>query len=72
MVFCSKCSGPGGDPGSSLGHKYAPMTAHGNAGGQIVWDHVERRDMAIGELFERLEKDLRLLSDPNAGVQGHV
>jgi hypothetical protein len=48
------------------------MTAHGNAGGQIVWDHVERRDMAIGELFERLEKDLRLLSDPNAGVQGHV
>ncbi|MGP0001469.1 MAG: hypothetical protein ACLPKW_27525, partial [Acetobacteraceae bacterium] len=68
----SKCSGPGGDPGSSLGHKYAPMTAHGNAGGQIVWDCVERRDMAIGELFERLEKDLRLLSDPNAGVQGHV
>jgi hypothetical protein len=48
------------------------MTAHGNAGGQFVWDHVERRDMAIGELFERLEKDLRLLSDPNAGVQGHV
>jgi hypothetical protein len=40
-------------------------------GGQITWDSTERRGWAMAELFERLEKDMRTLGDPNAGVQGH-
>jgi hypothetical protein len=41
-------------------------------GGQINWDCVERRDWAITELFQKLERDLLQLTDPNAGVQGHA
>jgi hypothetical protein len=40
-------------------------------GAQITWDCTERRDMAMTELFERLEKDMLQLSNPNAGAQGH-
>jgi hypothetical protein len=41
-------------------------------GGQINWDCTERRDMAITELFERLEKDMRQLGKPDGGVAGHA
>jgi hypothetical protein len=40
-------------------------------GGQITWDCTERRDMAIGELFDKLQRDLLQLSSPDVGVAGH-
>jgi hypothetical protein len=40
-------------------------------GRQIDWDPVELRDMAIGELFRKLERDLLQLGKPDVGVAGH-
>jgi hypothetical protein len=38
-------------------------------GGQINWDSTERRDMAITELFGKLQRDMLQLGNPDVGVR---